>query len=85
MPNIPRVVSTPVEFVPVLSARFALRFALCLLVTSLNVAVVAIYGGTLYRASSHHPVCLAGVTVLFGALLASLARVWFVALRRYQR
>lgn len=85
MPNMPRILSTPVEYVPILSTRFALRFALCLVVTSLNVAVVAIYGGTLYRASSHHPVCLVGVTVLFGALLVSLARVWFVALRRYQR
>ena len=81
LPNIPRIISEPVDYVPCFLPRFALRFALCVLLTSLDAGVTALFGRTLYRASAHHPLWFAGVSLLFGALLASLIRVWTLTFR----
>ena len=51
------------------------------LLTALNVAVAAIFGGPLYLATANHPVWFAGVSLLFAALFVSLVRVWIVTLR----
>jgi len=50
-----------------------------------NAIVIGKFAGTLYRATAHKPVQLAGVTLLFAALLGSLARVWLLALRSRTR
>ena len=80
MPNIPRLVSAPVDYVPLRSTRFVLRLTLCVLVTAINAAVIADTAAILYRVSAHHPLWLAGVSLLFGSLLLSLLRVWLTAL-----
>ena len=41
MPEIPRLVLAPVEYVPVFSLRLAREAALCLLLTACNVGVIA--------------------------------------------
>jgi hypothetical protein len=81
MPNIPRIVSTPVDYVSTFSLRFMLRLGLSVLLTSLDAGVVARYGVTLYRVSVGHPFWLVGVTLLFTIMLASLLRVWVLTLR----
>lgn len=85
MPNLTRRVSTPVEYTPLHSTRFVLRLALCVLVTAMNVAVIAYTAPILYRASAHHPVWSTGVSLLYGSLLLSLLRVWLTALPRTVR
>ena len=85
MPNIPRIVSVPVDYVPFFSLRFAVRFVLCVLLTSLDAGVITLFGGTLYRATANHPLWFIGVSLLFGALLASLIRVWTLTLRGQSR
>jgi hypothetical protein len=81
MPNIPRIVSAPVEYIPVLSVRFARRLAVCVLVTVLDVAVVTTFGPTLYQVSSGHPAWLAGLAVLFATMFLTLVHVWVRSLR----
>ena len=81
MPKIPRIVSEPVDYVRLFSPRFALRFALCVLLTSLDAGVTALFGRTLYRATANHPLWFVGVSLLFGAMLGSLVRAWSLTLR----
>jgi hypothetical protein len=81
MPNIPRIVSAPVEYIPVLSVRFARRLAICVLVTVLDVAVVTTFGPRLYQVSSGHPAWLAGLAILFATMFFTLAHVWIQTLR----
>ena len=81
MPNIPRIVSAPVEYIPVLSARFARRLAVCALVTVLDVVVITIFGPTLYRVSLGHSLWLAGLAILFATMFFTLAHAWIQTLR----
>ena len=81
MPNIPRVVSQPVDYGPLFSPRFALRFVLCVLLTALDAGVIALFGRTLYSATANHPLGFVGVSFLFGALFTSLIRVWTLTFR----
>jgi hypothetical protein len=67
------------------ASTFLRRVALSIVLTAFNVAVIANYGGTLYRETTGNPLQQAGVTLLFAALLGSLARVWFLALRSRPR
>ena len=85
MPEIPRVVSAPVEYVPALSSRFALRFVVCLLLTSLDAGVISTFGPALYRVSADHPSWLVGLALLFTAMVASLLRVWMLTFRGLSR
>ena len=85
MPNIPRIVSAPVEYIPVLSSRFASRIAICVLLTALDAWVIVAYGPTLYEFSSGHLSWLAALAALLATMLVSLIRVWSVTLhRRFQ-
>jgi len=81
MPNIPRIVSAPAEYIPVVSARFARRLAVCVLVTVLDVAVVTSFGPALYQVSISHPFWLAGLTMLFATMFFTLVRAWIQTLR----
>jgi hypothetical protein len=85
MPNIPRIISAPVEYVPIFSARFILRLLISFLLTSLDAVVIAAYGVTLYRVSANHPVWQVGLTLLFAMMLGSLAKVWLLTLRSRSR
>ena len=85
MPNIPRIISAPVEYVPVFSARFILRLLISFLLTSLDAGVIAAYGVTLYRVSANHPVWQVALTFLFAIMLGSLAKVWRLTLRSRSR
>jgi hypothetical protein len=85
MPNIPRVVLAPVAYRPAFSIGVVRRFALCVLLTSLNAGVIATYGAALYRASANHPVWTVGVSLLFALMLGSLVRVWILTLRGRSR
>ena len=82
MPEVPRVVLAPVEYVPVFSFRFARRVVLCLLLTACNAGVIAFASPPLYGVTAGHPIQSLGVGFLFAALLGSLVRVWFVVFRR---
>jgi hypothetical protein len=79
--NFRSITSTAVAVVPNSRDRFALRVLVSILLTALNVAVTAIFGGTLYLATANRPVWFAGVSLLFAALFVSLVRVWIVTLR----
>ena len=81
MRNIPRIISASVEYIPVLSARFARRVAVCVLVTVLDAAVIATFGPTLYQVSLGHPFWLAGLAILFATMFFTLAHVWIQTLR----
>ena len=81
MPNIPRDTSAPVEYSPVLSARFAGRLAVCALVTVLDLAVINTFGPTLYQVSLGHPFWLAGLTMLFATMFFTLVHAWIQTLR----
>lgn len=83
--EIPRLSSTPVEYAPILSPRFALRLAVCLLLTSLDAGVISAFGSPLYRVSAHHPSWLAGLALLFATMFGSLLRVWMLTLRGRSR
>lgn len=61
--------------------EFRRRLGICLLQTVFNAIIVARYAGTLYRATTHHALQQIGVTLLFAALLGSLARMWFLTLK----
>ena len=64
------------------SNPFQRRLAICLVQTVFNVIVVARCAGTLYGATNHDPLQQVGVTLLFAALSGSLARIWFLILKR---
>jgi hypothetical protein len=81
MPNIPRIVSAPVEYVPVLSTRFARRVAVCVLVTVLDVAVVTTFAPALYQVSIGRPFWLAGLAILFATMFYTLVDAWIQTLR----
>jgi hypothetical protein len=81
MSNFRSITPTAVAVVPNSRDRFALRVLVSLLLTALNVAVTAIFGGPLYLATANRPVWFSGVSLLFVALFVSLARVWIVTLR----
>jgi uncharacterized phage infection (PIP) family protein YhgE len=85
MPDIPRIVSAPAEYIPVLSARFAWRLAVCVLVTVLDAAVVTTFGPTLYQVSIGHPFWLVGSTLLFATMFFTLVHAWIQTLRGRSR
>jgi hypothetical protein len=85
MPEIPPHRLGSVQYVPVLSFRFALRCTLCLVLTAFNAGVIAFAGTPLYQVTAGHPLQVFGVSILFAALLGSLVRVWIVALRSHNR
>ncbi len=85
MPELPRIVLSPVPYAPVLSLRLALRSLFCFVLTAFNVGVIAFAATTLHPAVVGHPLQLFGVRLLFAALLGSLARVWFAVLRSDRR
>src|ERR1700734_695673 len=80
MPDFPRIVSAPVDYVAIFSRRFALRLLICVLLTSLDGTVIALFGPTLYRATTNHLLWFNGIVVLVGALLITLIRVWTLTL-----
>lgn len=63
------------------SNPFQRRLAICLVQTMFNAIIVARYAGTLFGATNHDPLQQVGVTLLFAALLGSLARMWFLTLK----
>jgi len=63
------------------SNPFRRRLAICLVQTVFNAIIVARYAGTLYGVTNHDSLQQVGVTLLFAALLGSLARMWFVTLK----
>jgi hypothetical protein len=67
------------------SNPFQRRFTICLVQTVFNAIIVARYAGTLYGATNHEPLSQAGVTLLFAALLGSLARMWFLTMKSQTR
>ena len=67
------------------SNHFQRRLAICLVQTVFNAIIVARYAGTLYGATNHDPLQQVGVTLLFAALLGSLARMWFLTLKSRTR
>jgi hypothetical protein len=81
MSNIPRAVSAPVEYIPVLSTHFARRLAVCVLLTVLDIAVTGTCAPTLYQVSSGHPAWLAGLAVLFATMFLTLVHIWVRSLR----
>ena len=56
------------------------RLVLCVALTVLDAVVLVKFAGILYLATTHHPLEQAGVTLLFAALLGSLARIWFLTI-----
>jgi membrane glycosyltransferase len=81
MSNLRTIASTQPEEVASVVDCSRRRLSICVLMTALNIAVVTTYAGMLYRATAGHPLQIAGVTVLFAALFASLLHVWIVGLR----
>ena len=67
------------------SNSFLRRLLLCVALTALNFLVVAEFAGVLYQATFGNSFEQIGVTLLFAALLGSLARTWHVALFRRPR
>lgn len=63
------------------SNPFQRRLAICLVQTVFNAIIVARYARTLYGATNHDQLQQVGVTLLFAALLGSLARMWFLTLK----
>ena len=82
MPELPRVVLAPVEYVPVFSFRFARQVVLCLLLTAGNIGVITFASPPLYGVTAGHLLRSLGVSSLFAALLGSLVRVWLVVFRK---
>lgn len=67
------------------TSPFLRRIVLCVGLTALNIFVVAKFAGVLYQAAFRHPLEQVGVTLLFVALVTSLARAWFLALSSRER
>jgi hypothetical protein len=85
MPNSSSLASTPSAEEATATNRFRRGIAVCLVLTAFNVVVVATCARTLYRATAYDTLEQVGVTLLFAALLGSLARVWFLTLRSRTR
>jgi hypothetical protein len=82
MPNFDRVPSAPIQYGAVAFLRFGLRVCFGLLLTIFNGLVIYEYAPTLYRAAGHDLFWFSAVTLLFIALLKSLASVWIHMLTR---
>jgi len=67
------------------SSHFQRRLAICLALTVVNGIIVVRFVGTLYRATAHNALQQVGVTLMFAALLGSLARMWFLTLKSQTR
>lgn len=63
-----------------LTNSFRSRIVVCVVLSALDVFVVAEFAGALYQATSHHKLQQIGLTLLFAALLGSLARTWVLTL-----
>ena len=85
MPNSDSVASTQAVEAASPTDHFRRRLAICLVQTAFNAIIVARYAGTLYRATNQNRFQLVGVTLLFAALLGSLARMWFLTLKSQTR
>jgi hypothetical protein len=85
MPNFRPFVSSASVDVPVLPVRFAVRFVIRVLLTSLDAGVIAMFGVTLYRVSADHPLWMVGLSLLFTVMFGSLLRVWTLTLRGRSR
>lgn len=81
MPDLCPFASSPTVDVPVLSVRFAVRLVICVLLTSLDAGVIAMFGVMLYRVSADHALWLVGLSLLFIVMFGSLLRVWTLTLR----
>jgi hypothetical protein len=85
MPNLSFVASTqPVE-TTISTAKLVRRIVICSVQSVFNAVVIARFAPVFYGATIHDPLRQTGVTLLFAALLGSLARMWFVALTTRQR
>jgi hypothetical protein len=80
MPNSSPLASTQSLEAAASINRFQRRLAICLVLTVLNAIIVANFAGPLYRATTHDALQQIGVTLLFAALVGSLARMWFLTL-----
>jgi hypothetical protein len=80
MPNSDSVASTQAVEAASPTGHFRRCLAICLVQTAFNALIVARYARTLYLATTHDALQQVGVTLLFAALLGSLARMWFLTL-----
>jgi hypothetical protein len=85
MPNSDFVASTQAVEAASPTDHFRRRLAICLVQTAFNAIIVARYARTLYLATTHDALQQVGVTLLFAALLGSLARMWFLTLKSRAR
>ena len=85
MPNSDSVASTQAVEAASPTDHFQRRQAICLVQTAFNTIIVARYARTLYLATTHDALQQVGVTLLFAALLGSLARMWFLTLKSQTR
>ncbi|HMG84586.1 MAG TPA: hypothetical protein VK574_02520 [Terracidiphilus sp.] len=81
MPNSDSVASTQAVEAASPTDHFRRRLAICLVQTAFNTIIVARYARTLYLVTVHDALQQVGVTLLFAALLGSLARMWFLTLK----
>lgn len=68
-----------------LAKQHRARLLFLLALTAMNAWIVVDDAPVLYHASAGHPVGSVMVTLMFGTLLISLFRVWFVTFRRTGR
>ena len=73
MPESLSIASPSTVAEPTLTSRNTARVAISILLTVLDSWAVVAFGGTLYRVSTHHPIWLTGIVLLFVSLFASLA------------
>jgi hypothetical protein len=85
MPNSDSVASTQAVEAASPTDHFRRRLAICLVQTAFNSIIVARYARTLYLVTAHDALQQVGVTLLFAALLGSLARMWFLTLKSRAR
>jgi hypothetical protein len=85
MPETLSIASPSAIAEPALIPRNTARLAISILLTVLDSWAVVAFGGMLYRVSTHHPIWLTGVVLLFVSLFALLARTWYLALAVRQR
>jgi hypothetical protein len=68
-----------------LSNPFQRRLTICVVQTVVNAIIVVRFAGTLYLVTAHHALQQIGVTLMFAALLGSLARMWFLTVNSRSR